>query len=174
MAEAQAFSRFEAIVRRQQAMVFSIAYHLLHDRALAEEVAQDVFLQLYGRLRELESEEHVVFWLRKVTVHRAIDCARKRNARQEVELDAAAEDAPELVAASDSSDPFLSRRLRQLVASLPEKARAVVVLRYQEDLEPTEIARALEMPLATVKSHLQRSLAMLRDKVSRTVRGVKR
>jgi RNA polymerase sigma-70 factor (ECF subfamily) len=60
---------------------------------------------------------------------------------------------------------MLARRLQELVASLPEKARLVMILRYQEDLTPTEIAGALEMPLATVKSHLQRSLAALREKV---------
>jgi RNA polymerase sigma-70 factor (ECF subfamily) len=48
-------------------------------------------------------------------------------------------------------------------------ARAVVILRYQEDLTPTEIAEVLTMPVATVKSHLQRSLAMLREKVVRVI-----
>jgi RNA polymerase sigma-70 factor (ECF subfamily) len=43
----------------------------------------------------------------------------------------------------------------------------VMVLRYQEDLDPAEIARILEMPLGTVKSHLQRSLALLREKLAR-------
>jgi len=58
--------------------------------------------------------------------------------------------------------------LRQLVAELPENARLVMILRYQEDLDPMDIAQALEMPLATVKSHLQRSLALLRDRLTRT------
>jgi RNA polymerase sigma-70 factor, ECF subfamily len=56
-----------------------------------------------------------------------------------------------------------------MVDTLPEKARMVVILRYQEDLEPGEIAKTLGMPLNTVKSHLRRSLAMLRDKLSRTL-----
>lgn len=46
----------------------------------------------------------------------------------------------------------------------------VMVLRYQEDLDVSEIAQILEMPLATMKSHLQRSLALLREKLAR--RGV--
>ena len=77
--------------------------------------------------------------------------------------------APEPASAATPDDPLLARRLRQLVASLPEKQRMVVVLRYQEDLDPEEIARILEMPVGTVKSQLQRSLAMLRDKVVRTM-----
>ena len=67
------------------------------------------------------------------------------------------------------NDLFLSEMLRRVVDTLPEKARMVVILRYQEDLDPSEIARVLEMPLNTVKSHLRRSLSVLRDKLSRTL-----
>jgi RNA polymerase sigma-70 factor (ECF subfamily) len=59
--------------------------------------------------------------------------------------------------------------MRQFVASLPETPRLVVILRYQEEMEAEDIANALDMPLATVKSHLQRSLAMLREKVTRAI-----
>jgi len=58
-----------------------------------------------------------------------------------------------------------------MVTSLPEKARIVVVLRYQEDLTPTEIAEILEMPVNSVKSHLRRSLALLREKMSSRLRN---
>ena len=64
-------------------------------------------------------------------------------------------------------DPLLNRWLQQLVSSLPVVARTVLVLRYQEDMSPEEISRALDMPIATVKSHLQRSLRLLREKSSR-------
>ena len=55
------------------------------------------------------------------------------------------------------------------MAALPEKARAIVVLRYQEDLDPAEIARVLGIPVGTVKSQLQRALALLREKLSRSL-----
>jgi RNA polymerase sigma-70 factor (ECF subfamily) len=155
---------FAEVVRQQQAMVFSIALHFLRDRQAAEEIAQDVFLHLHQHLDSLKSPEHVTFWLRKVTSHRCIDFTRRRKWSQ-VSLD----DVPELAATSTARDPLLQRKLRQLVASLPEMARAVVILRYQEDLTPTEIAEVLTMPVATVKSHLQRSLAMLREKVVRVI-----
>ncbi|HET6179915.1 MAG TPA: sigma-70 family RNA polymerase sigma factor [Candidatus Sulfotelmatobacter sp.] len=157
-------SDFAAIVRRHQSMVFSIAQHFLADRPAAEELAQDVFLQLHANLATLKSEAHMTFWLRKVTAHRCIDHKRRRKPPQ-VSLD----DSPEPTAPTQSSDPFLSRRLRDLVASLPEKPRMVVILRYQEDLPPEDIAGVLAMPIATVKSHLQRSLAMLREKVTRAI-----
>lgn len=146
-------------------MVFGLAYHFLRDRGLAEELAQEVFLELYRCLGTIDSPAHLVFWLRKVAVRRCIDQTRRRAFWPKLRLD----DVPEPAAKSSEADPMLSRALARLVASLPEKPRLVVILRYQEDLEPAEIAQLLEMPVATVKSHLHRSLDVLRDKLARTV-----
>lgn len=154
---------FARIVREHQGMVFSLAYHFLRDRALAEELSQEVFLHLHQNLSSIKSPAHLTFWLRKVTGHRCIDQSRRQKVRPQISL----EDVPEPVAAISTSDPMLSEKLKRMVDSLPEKARMVVVLRYTEDMEPSEIARALDMPLNTVKSHLRRSLAMLREKLSR-------
>ena len=156
---------FPEVLRAHQGMVFSIAYHFLHDRAAAEEVAQEVFLQLYRNFGELQTSAHATFWLRRVTSHRSIDYARKRKLQAAVALD----DAPEPAVGADPGDPLLSRRLRALIGSLPETPRMVVVLRYQEDMMPEEIAKTLDMPVRTVKSHLQRSLAMLREKIGRSM-----
>ena len=153
---------FEDLVRRHQAMVFSIAFHFLQDRATAEELAQDVFLQLYRHLPGLQSAEHITFWLRKVASHRCIDYARRRRLPF---LSLAA--APEPLSEERTRDPFLTRHVRAVVASLSYKARLIVILRYQEDLTPSEISDATDIPIATVKSQLQRSLATLRDKLVR-------
>jgi RNA polymerase sigma-70 factor (ECF subfamily) len=155
---------FADIVRRYQSMVFSIAQHFLADRSAAEELAQDVFLKLHATVPSLKSEEHLKFWLRKVTAHRCIDHQRRRKLPQ-VSLD----EAPEPASPAQSSDPLVARKLQQFVASLPEKPRLIVILRYQEDMLPEDIAQVLAMPVATVKSNLQRSLALLRDKVTRTI-----
>ncbi len=154
---------FASLVRQHQAMVFSIAWHLIHDRAVAEELAQDVFLSLHQHLAEMESPEHILFWLRRVTTNRALDETRRRQRRPVVSL----ENAPEPVALNAARDPLLGSALRKVVTALPEKARAIVVLRYQEDLDPTEIARILGIPVGTVKSQLQRALALLREKLTR-------
>jgi RNA polymerase sigma-70 factor (ECF subfamily) len=154
---------FADAVRAHQGMVFSIAYHFLRDRQQAEEVAQDTFLQLYRHYGQMRDDSHVVFWLRKTASHRCIDAARSRGRDRELPL----EEAPEPPASSETGDLLLNRRLRQLIGSLPEKPRLVMVLRYQEDLMPEEIAKVLDMPVRTVKSHLQRSLAMLREKLER-------
>ena len=162
----QAGSDFGELMREHRKMVFSVAYHFLHDRDLAEEIAQDVFLSLHRNLAGLQSAAHAGFWLRKVAVQRSIDAARKRTRRPQVAL----EDVAEPAARAASSDPMLSEMLRRLVATLPEAPRMAMVLRYQEDLDPAEISEAMGIPVGTVKSHLQRSLALLREKLER--RGV--
>ncbi|RZL91591.1 MAG: sigma-70 family RNA polymerase sigma factor, partial [Variovorax sp.] len=99
---------------------------------------------------------------RRSTAHRAID-RRRRQARRPW-VDPAADPAA-LPATDDGSDPLLCRALDALLDSLPANARAVVVLRFQEDLDPEDIAAALAMPVNTVKSHLRRSLHWLRERL---------
>lgn len=164
---------FAGVLRAQQSMVFSIAYHFLRDRSAAEEVAQDVFLQLHRRFDEFESDAHIAFWLRKVASHRSIDYVRKWKAQAAAGLGVSLEDAPALSVDDEPRDHFLNRRLQSLIGSLPEKPRMVMILRYQEDMMPEEIAAAMDMPVRTVKSHLQRSLAMLREKIDRSMGEVR-
>jgi DNA-directed RNA polymerase specialized sigma24 family protein len=97
------------VIESHQRMVFSIALRLTGDYGLAEEVAQDVFLDFFRSAEKLTGKEHVRFWL-------------------------------------------------------------VMVLRYQEDMVPGEIAELLGHPVATVKSHLQRGLQLLRKKAAVTMK----
>ncbi len=150
-----------------QSMVFSIALRILGDRFLAEETAQDVFLELHAKFGELDGENHVLHWLRRVTVHRSIDRIRQRDRRPEVVTDPA--ELPEVAADAVPGDPLLSRQLRQVVAALPVTQRTVITLRYQEDMSVEEIAEALSVPVATVRSHLRRTLELLREKMTRVL-----
>ena len=158
---------FDELMRAHQSMVFSVAYHFLRDRESAEEVAQEVFLSLHRNLGTIQSPSHAAFWLRKVTVQRAFDEGRRRRRRPQVAL----EDIAEPAAAVRPEDPLLGGTLRRLIATLAEAPRMVMILRYQEDLDPAEIAEILGMPVATVKSHQQRSLVLLRQKLARPSMG---
>ncbi len=169
---------FRERVEAHQSRVFSIAYRILGDSGLAEEVAQDVFLELHRGLDRLESDAHLVAWLRRVALHRSTDALRRRATRPEF---AAHEFVEESSARSDLERngqygpaelkrPAVFNRVEQLVSTLPPAQQAVLLLRYQEDLLPDEIAAALSMPVATVKSHLQRALQLLRAKAQRTLK----
>jgi RNA polymerase sigma-70 factor (ECF subfamily) len=157
---------FADLVREHQSMVFSIGWHFLADRGLAEDLAQDVFLQLHQHMARIESAAHLSHWLRRVAVHRCIDQSRRKNFRRESSLEV----APELAVGGAPKDPFLSDRLRAAVTELREKERMIVILRYQEEMELHEIAELLSMPLNTVKSTLHRSLETLRGMLTRRLK----
>ncbi len=152
---------FEQLVDEHQSMVFSLALRMTGDRGLAEEIAQDVFMEFDRNLEKIESAQHATFWLRRVAMSRSTDALRRRRVRaidQWVPLEEN-HGAPEA-----ERDSPLGARIERLLATLPEPQRAAIILRYQEDLTPEEIAVTLGAPLATVKSHLQRGLKLLRAK----------
>ncbi len=154
---------FASLVRSHEAMVYSLALRILRDPSAAEELAQEVFLQLHRNISALSTDAHVIHWLRKVTCHRAIDRLRKSRSRSEIGF----ESVPEPSVPCCQDDPMLLEHVRKLVASLPEALRTVVVLRYQEDLEPAEIAELLNQPVRKVKAHLHQGLTLLREKAGR-------
>jgi RNA polymerase sigma-70 factor, ECF subfamily len=154
---------FEQLVDEHQSMVFSLASRMTGDRGLAEEIAQDVFLELDKNLAKLESAAHACFWLRRVTMSRSTDAMRRRKVRC---TDMWIEIEEGHVASVEEKGSPLGARLEQMLAALPEPQRAALVLRYQEDLTPEEIAATLDAPLATVKSQLQRGLKLLRAKAN--------
>jgi RNA polymerase sigma-70 factor (ECF subfamily) len=158
---------FGRIVEDNQSMVYSVALRFLRDRERAEDLAQDVFLKLYEQIGRIESPAHATWWLRRAICHRSIDEMRRRKLRPRVSLDSVPEPADRSVV----PDLLLRDHLRRLVEALPERARIVVVLRYQEDLDPAEISEMLDMPVSTVKSHLHRSLALLRGRLGRQELG---
>lgn len=152
---------FEKLVDEHQSMVFSLAFRMTGDRGLAEEIAQDVFLELDRSLGRIESPEHALNWLRRVTMNRSADALRRQRVRG---MDLWVEMDENHGARSETRSSPLGARLEGLLATLPSTQRAALVLRYQEGLTPDEIAAALESPLATVKSNLQRGLKLLRAK----------
>jgi RNA polymerase sigma-70 factor (ECF subfamily) len=157
---------FAHLVRAHQRSVYSLALRMLSDQEAARDLTQDVFLQLHFKLMHIESSAHLGFWLRKVVSHRAIDRLREKPpvdlaTPEEIDVLSGGTEA----SADGEEDPLFQRELRRLIQELPPAPRAVMLLRYQEDLDPIDIARTLDMPINTVKSHLKRALATLRSRL---------
>ena len=150
---------FAELVREHQAMVYGIAFHSLRDASAAEDLAQEVFLQLYRNLSRIESPSHLIHWLRRVTANRCIDASRR--GRKHVPLDSAGP----LHVASRERDILAQRKLEAIFGDLPVKQRVILTLRFQEELELPQIASTLSIPLNTVKSHLRRGLERLRRRL---------
>jgi RNA polymerase sigma-70 factor (ECF subfamily) len=162
LARANDRQAFRQLVTTYQPRVFSMALRLSGQRADAEEITQDVFVQLHAVLGQIADPAHLERWLWRATYHRSIDRLRQNDRQgQKLPLEALAS-AREGRAPDSAVDPMAASHLYYLLLQLQPDARVVMVLRYQEDLDPVDIAKALEMPIYTVKSHLRRSLQWLR------------
>lgn len=162
---------FQRLVEQHQARVFGVALRLVGRHADAEELAQDVFVQMHGALARMQSPAHLMHWLLRTVAHRSIDRLRQL-ARQGRKLPLEAlGDGLEARAPEPGHDPLAAAGLQRLLLQLQPDARAVMILRYQEDLDPSDIAAVLDMPIPTVKSHLRRSLEWLRTQCAGATHG---
>jgi RNA polymerase sigma-70 factor (ECF subfamily) len=137
-------------------MAHRAAYLVVHDSAAAEDIAQEAFLAAVRALDRFDRRRPFGPWLHRIVVNRAIDYARARGLRREVELDerpAASTDPPDL-------DGIVAA-----LATLPPDQRAVVVLRHLLGYTPGEIARLLGLPRGTVNSRLRRGLDAMRGRL---------
>jgi RNA polymerase sigma-70 factor, ECF subfamily len=146
----------EELFGRYWAGAHRAAWLVVHDAALAEDVAQEAFLSAVRSLHRFDRRRPFRPWLHRIVVNRAIDHARAREGRREV--------AAELVGEPPSAAPADSLAPGDVVgalAALPAEQRAVVVLRHLLGYTPGEIARMLRLPRGTVNSRLRRGLDAL-------------
>jgi RNA polymerase sigma-70 factor, ECF subfamily len=154
-------SDLEALFRRHWPGAYRAAYLVVHDRAAAEDIAQEAFLSAVRALDRFDRRRPFGPWLHRIVVNRAIDWARARSLRREIG------DEQLAVAAAPAPRPpeELSGETMAALASLSPDHRAVVVLRYVLDYSPSEIAALLDLPRGTVNSRLRRGLDTLQDRV---------
>jgi len=157
---------FRELLRTHRARVYSVALRFTGRRADAEELAQDVFLQLHGALARIESGAHLKHWLLRAITHRCLDRQRHDGRRPRLVPIEALPTEAEPLAPEQEQDPLAGARLRSLLPQLAPDARAVVLLRFQEDLDPADIAVMLDMSVNTVKSHVRRSVEWLRAQLA--------
>ena len=153
---------FEALVKMSESMVYGLAFGFFRNRAIAEDLVQDAYMELFRNLHKLESDQHVVNWLRQTVSRKCIDRSRRKKFQPHLGLDS----IPEPRAVPMARDPMLADELASKVAELPLKMRMVVVLRFQEDLRLGEIAEAMDIPVNTVKTLLRRALIRLKPEVA--------
>jgi len=149
-AQAGSAADLELLYRAHWPRACRAAYLVVHDAAAAEDIAQEAFLAAVRSLDRFDRRRPFGPWLHRIAVNRAIDWARARSLRREVEL----ADAAALEPDSPSELPAVVRAL----ATLPPEQRAVIVLRHLLEYTPGEIAELLELPRGTVNSRLRRGL----------------
>jgi RNA polymerase sigma-70 factor (ECF subfamily) len=153
---------FRTLVQLHQARVFSIALRFTGQRADAEELAQDAFVQLHASLGQISNPEHLKHWLIRTVSHRAIDRLRQGARRGHALPLESIVGGPLDHSAESSGDHLAVALVQRLLLQLEPDARAVLLLHFQQDLSAADIAVVLAMSVNTVKSHLRRSMEWLR------------
>jgi RNA polymerase sigma-70 factor (ECF subfamily) len=146
---------FSELVRRRQSWLRNLLRRLCHNRALADDLAQQVFLQAWRSLRSLRSSGAFGAWLRRLAVNAWLAHVRSPNGREE-QVDAV--DSPDSQTVSSHEQLDLDRALARLSAD----ERLCIVLAYSEGMSHSEIVEATGLPLGTVKSHIRRGSERLR------------
>ena len=151
---------FEQLVRRYQGDVWRLAFHLVHDDGMADDVTQDAFVRAFRFLRRYRAEAKFSTWLFTIARNCAMDelrrATRRRRTRHraEVEADALA------------ADQSISIEVKEAVAALPLDLREPVVLIDMLGLPYREVARMLSVPEGTVKSRVHRARELLVERLS--------
>jgi RNA polymerase sigma factor (sigma-70 family) len=147
---------FAELVRRRQATVRTLLRRLCRDAALADDLAQETFLQAWRQLPRLRAAGAFGGWLRRVAVSIWLQHARR------------VETFAELDAGEEGATPMTSERLdlNAALAQLPAAVRLCIVLAYHEAMSHSEIAALTHLPLGTVKSHIARGTERLRAMLS--------
>lgn len=162
--------QFFALYKDSQQVIFQIAYSILKDVYLAQDVTQETFLKAYLNWHTLQDPEKAVAWLRVIVRHTALNQLSSERRRPIMASDADPEET-ETGTASPSVEGIVMARwrdeqLRQIVGELRSEFAEVLVLRYGAGLKNEEIAERLGLESGTVKSRLHRAKRQVRKKWS--------
>jgi RNA polymerase sigma-70 factor (sigma-E family) len=155
---------FDDYVASRGAALLRLAFMLTGDRHLAEDLTQDVLIRVYGRWSRIAGMAQLDAYVRRALVNSHVSWRRRRSSG-EVPLAEPSDVASgsDAAALPDGAEAAAERdQAWRLLATLPRRQRAVLVLRYYEDLADPEIAEALGCSPATVRSQASRALATLR------------
>lgn len=153
---------FSARVAENQRRVFHIAYGILGNWADAEEVAQEAFLQAFRKFPSLREAEKFRAWVNRIAFRLALN--RQRGLRRRLVRDDswhAAGPGDTVDGATQAEQRLLLERLRNEIATLPEKLRQVLQLSIVEDMDSNDVAQVLDIPPGTVRSRLHAARKLL-------------
>jgi RNA polymerase sigma-70 factor, ECF subfamily len=167
-------SAFAQIVERYQDRVYRLLGRYCRDPVECEDLSQEVFLKVFKKLHTFQHEAAFFTWLYRIAVNAATDHLSRASQRRlrlvddDATLDVGTGHGEEHSPAGPMLTAELAAVTRQIVDSLPEKFRTILVLREFEDLSYTEIADVLQIHLGTVESRLFRARQRFKEALERT------
>jgi len=167
---------FRALYDRHAGMVYNLCLNYLCNTADAEEVTQDVFVKVHGRLARFRGEAEVSTWIYRIAVNACLDVlrARKRRSRFGLHLFFGTdirEDAHEFPQFNHPGVPMEDReateRIMKAIGTLPERQQTALILKTMEELSQQQIADVMGLSVKAVESLLSRARAALNEKLRR-------
>jgi RNA polymerase sigma-70 factor (ECF subfamily) len=172
---------FRVLLEKYRNPVMRFVYRMVQDRAISEELAQEVFLRVYRSRATYEPTARFTTWLFRIATHLAINWLRDgRNERGQQRLDDEGDGDMPVREVADRRPTVEQRMLdqtrlqevRDAITVLPEKQRAAVLMHKYEEMEYAQIAHVLECSESAVKSLLFRAYESLRTRLAHMSRGV--
>ena len=155
-----------ALYQRYARILLGLLSRILIDRGEAEDVLQEVFLQIWKKAGEFDARRgRALHWLATIARNRALDRRSTLESRRRLAAAPPAE-LPAQEPADPADEAHMAEEVRHLhraLAQIPEAQRKVLLLAYFDGLSQSEIAERIGSPLGTVKSHARNGLARLRD-----------
>lgn len=161
---------FGALVRLHQRQVYALALRMLRDPEEASEATQDVFLAAWQGLGRFREEARFATWLYRITYRHCLKVSEGRRRDEAARAEMVAERAREQGALASglarAAEAEVREAVRAEIALLPAKYCYALVLRHLQELSYEEIAEVMRVPIGTVKTHLFRARALLKERLS--------
>jgi RNA polymerase sigma-70 factor (ECF subfamily) len=163
---------FAELVELYKDKLYNLSFRMLGNPHDAEEMAQEAFLRAYANLKKYDSRRKFSTWLYRIATNCCIDRLRKKKAAYSLDSPLDEEEGSDLYAVIPSQETLVEEKvvkresrleLQGAIEQLPPAYRAVVILKYIEDLSLQEISEVLSVPVATVKTRLHRGREALRS-----------
>jgi RNA polymerase sigma-70 factor (ECF subfamily) len=164
---------FRSLVEMHELRVHRLLSRFTRDPGELEDLAQEVFVKVYRKLDTFQSDSAFYTWLYRIAVNTATDYLGRLHRRRlhlvetDAELDAVRQHEKTAGSAAPLLEDELRRVTRQVLDTLPEKYRTILVLREYEDLSYTDMANVLQCSLGTVESRLFRARQRFKEALER-------
>jgi RNA polymerase sigma-70 factor (ECF subfamily) len=155
---------FGTLVERYERAVYHLCLRTLRDPEEAKDGAQEAFYKAFRSLRTFKPGAKFSTWIFSIAYHACCDRLARRKRFSDAELPERADPAPGPALLAERRDE--ARELRAAIDALPQKYRTVITLYHLQGKQYEEIARVLDVPLGTVKTHLFRAKELLRKRLA--------
>jgi RNA polymerase sigma-70 factor (ECF subfamily) len=166
---------FAEIVELYQDKLYRVCFRMLGNKHEAEDIAQEAFVRAFINIHTFDTKRKFSTWLYRIGTNLCIDRIRKKKPDYYLDAEVAGAEGLNMYSQIAASEELpedqvmkmeMQDRVQYEISRLPDKYRAVIVLKYMEDLPLQEISEILEMPLGTVKTRIHRGREALRKQLS--------